>query len=100
VTLHPIETLRTRALHLPLSAHRQLVALDLDLDVVLVQPRHLELDEEGIGGLVDVGQGQPARDGKAAVVQPLAAEAGLEEAVHALLQLEQLLEGVGPERHW
>src|SRR5207247_452654 len=31
VTLHPIETLRTRALHLPLSAHRQLVALDLDL---------------------------------------------------------------------
>ena len=99
--LHAVEALRPGLLQgAPLAAEHQLVAVHVHLEVVLLQAGEVHLDHEGLGRLVDVRQGRPARRGQRGGRVPHRGQAVLEQAVHPLLEIQQIPQGIpAADRH-
>jgi hypothetical protein len=71
----------------------------VDDHVRLAEPGQLHLHDVPLGGLDDVREGHPRALEEGGLVQALARQGLVEEPVHALLQVEELLQGVAREGH-
>ena len=83
----------------PLPADHELVSLRLDQDVVPAEARQLQLDEVSLGSLDDVGEGRPRPVEGRGLLEPLARQRLVEQTIHPLLQIQQLVEWILTERH-
>ncbi len=82
-----------------LAPDEELVALGLDDDVLAAETRELDLHDVRLLGVDHVGERHPRALEQGGLVEPLAGEGLVEQAVHALLQVEQLLERVAAQGH-